>query len=459
MLGLQGVTATGNSQPLPVGSWWTLKGSVRYAVSGTGSDGGEYYWKADFTIKFLVTNKDSDTMILWEMVDGQQSCVTTYGFYTTSIAVRLGLGFCDAGWQAYSSVHEYTIVLNTLLMTAVGKYEDASEELIGHPTGYIVNVGQLTEGGKVPQMWLVPNSDAKSGHASDVDFSVGTETANVKGIQLKVWTLAYTGDSLGLLTNGNNVYSTGAATTTSLFDPLYGIFVGYHHKAQWNGNEVGNTGTWMEDYSEDAQLADASMSFTVPLALNIEPRAGAAVTVDGVNYAADNLPTVFDWVIGATHTLQVDPTIHGATGVRYVFVQWSDGSKDTSRTLTATQESSLTDTFKIQYQLTVSSDLGNTSGGWYDANTQATFSVTTPLTVEGFMGTLGAKYVFDHWSGDVAARTATASVTMDGPKTAKAEWRADNTMPYIIIGAIVAAIAIIVALLLMRRTRVPTPQK
>jgi N-acyl-D-amino-acid deacylase len=193
------------------------------------------------------------------------------------------------------------------------------------------------------------------------------------------------------------------------------------------------------------------------ITLQVEPNT-AGVTVDGVSYSADRLPVTSTWEIGSVHTLVVDSMISGAAGVRYVFVEWSDGSKDTSRTLTVTQESSLTATFKIQYQLTVTSDLGNPQGnGWYDANTQATFSVTTPLTVEGFMDTLGAKYVFDHWSGDATATTATASVTMDGPKTAKAEWRTDNTMPYIIIGVILSAIAIIVALLLMRRRRVPTP--
>ena len=439
------MSAVANSQPLPVGSWWTLKGSYRQAASGTGSDEGTYTETGDFTVKFLVTNKDSDTITLSRRVDRQWSCTATENWR------------CEKPSGTYSRTDEYTIALDTLLVTAVGK--DTSKNLIGHPTYYMVNLGQLIEGGKVPQLWFVPNSDAKGNHASDVDFSVGTETANVKGVQLKVWTLAYTGDDLGSYTQtGPKVYSTGPATKTNLFDPVYGIFVGMHFEGQYNGNEVRNAGTWTEDYSEDEQLEDTNLGFTAPVTLNVEPGAHVAVIVDGNKYAADQFPTKFDWVIGTTHTLQVDPTIQGAAGVRYVFVQWSDGSKDTSRTLTVTQESSLTATFKIQYQLTVTSDLGNPQGnGWYDANTQATFSVTTPLTVEGFMGTLGAKYVFDHWSGDVAAPTATASVTMDEPKTAKAEWRTDNTTPYIIIGVILSAIAIIVALLLMRRRRVPTP--
>ena len=449
MLGLQKVSAVANSPPLPVGSWWTTKGSYRQAGSGTGSDEGTYTQTGDFTIKFLVTKKDSDTITLSRQVDGHWSCTATGQAWQCSSSSK------SPSSGTYSNTYQYTIALSTLTVMDVG--ENASKNFIGHPTMYMVNVGQLTEGGKAPGYWWVPNSDAKDNHVSDVDFGVSTETANMKGVQLKVWSLSYSDDVLGDWKNGDGVYSRGPGTETNLYDPVYGIWVGWSYKETTNGTEVGNAGTWTEQYSEDSQLVDTSLSFTVPVTLDIEPGAGVAVTVDGTTYA-DQFPRRFDWGIGSTHTLQVDPSTQGPSGIQYVFVQWSDGSKDTSRTFTATQESSLTATFKIQYQLLVSSDLGNPQGsGWYDVNTQATFSVTTPLTVEGFLGTLGGKYVFDHWSGDVTAATATTSVTMDGPKTAKAEWRTDYTMPYIIIGAIVAAIAIIVALLLMRRRRVPTP--
>ena len=230
-------------------------------------------------------------------------------------------------------------------------------------------------------------------------------------------------------------------------------------KSTTNGVAAGGDGSWTEDYSEDGQLVDTNLSFAVPVTLNAEPSGHVAVTVDGVEYGPDQLPTVFDWAIGDMHTLEVSPTVEGATGVRYVFVQWSDGSKDASRTLTATEEVSLTATFKIQYELTVTSDFGNPQGsGWYDANTQATFSITTPVTAEGLMGALGGMQILDHWSGDSTAATPLVSVTMDGPKTVKAEWRTDNMMPYTIIGAMICVIAVAVAALLIVRRKAGTPK-
>jgi hypothetical protein len=115
--------------------------------------------------------------------------------------------------------------------------------------------------------------------------------------------------------------------------------------------------------------------------------------------------------------------------------------------------------YVTQYLLTVNSPLGSPQGsGWYDDGSSATFSVASPVSVEGLMGMLGGKYTFDHWRGDSTATTAAVSVTMDGPKTVNAEWRTDNTMPYAMIGALVGIIVIIALalVLVMRRRKAPT---
>jgi hypothetical protein len=165
---------------------------------------------------------------------------------------------------------------------------------------------------------------------------------------------------------------------------------------------------------------------------------------------------------GATANIgQIPETLDVSTGTRFVrqaVMLDNQGISTPPTTITMDKPHTIKIQYQRQYYLTVTSAYGSPQGeGWYGEFTSAEFSVTSPLPVEGFQGILGAKYVFDHWSGDVAATTATASVTMDGPKTAKAEWRTDNTTLYIIIGVILCAIAIIVALLLMRRKRVPTP--
>jgi hypothetical protein len=86
-----------------------------------------------------------------------------------------------------------------------------------------------------------------------------------------------------------------------------------------------------------------------------------------------------------------------------------------------------------------------------------TISVTSPIPESGFMGILGARIMFDRWSGDLSGSTPTATIKMDGPKTVTAEWRTDYTMPYAIIGVTGAVIIVVALLLLMKRRRAPVP--
>jgi hypothetical protein len=194
------------------------------------------------------------------------------------------------------------------------------------------------------------------------------------------------------------------------------------------------------------------------ITLRVQPNI-IGVTVDGVPYSTDRLPTTFMWDTESSHTLLVDPTTSGPAGVRYVFMEWSDGSKDTSRTITATGSVDLTARFKTQYELKATSDIGDPQGsGWYDARSIATFSVASPQPEAGLFGSLGGKIVFKAWTGDSTADTAAASITMDGPKAVQAEWTTDESQPYMILGGIGAAIVVVViAILLFIRHRSAAP--
>lgn len=232
-----------------------------------------------------------------------------------------------------------------------------------------------------------------------------------------------------------------------------------------------NDGTW-QTYAEANKAlykskkdGDFMIRVTVDrpkakITLQVEPKI-AGVTVDGVSYSADRLPVTSTWEIGSVHTLVVDSMISGAAGVRYVFVEWSDGSKDASRTITVTESADLTATFKTQYELNVASDLGDPQGsGWYDAGSTATFSVTSPQPEGGLFGSLGGKTVFQAWTGDSTENTATASIKMDGPKSVQAEWTTDDSQPYMILGGIGAAIVVVIILafiLIRRRGAAPPP--
>jgi len=432
--------AAATSRPLPAGSWWSVSGAYRQVASGSGSDKGTFTETGEFTHKFTVTNKDSNTMTLLRRLDGSSSCVATENLR------------CNQPSDTYSRTYEYTIALDSLTVTGVGK--DASTDLIGHPFRYVVNVGQLAEGSKIPHTWWVPDGNAKGSTVTDVSYNVGTERTDLNGIQTRVWSLTYSGDTLGFWRNGDGVYSRGPLTETNLHDPVYGIWVGWRYSFTADGVEVGGRGSWTEEYSEETQFEDTSLSFTAQVSVNVEPSAHVAVVVDGVKYASDRLPAVFNWDIGTTHSLKVDETVEGDDGVRYVFVQWSDGSKDASRTLTSGEQTSLTATFKTQYELVVVSDFGDPQGaGWYDDGTEAAVSVDSPVPDAGLLGSLGAKKVFQEWTGDLTSDSRTETIRMDGPKTVEAKWTTDSSQAYLVLGGIAGAIIAVLAFVLLSKHR------
>jgi hypothetical protein len=236
------------SQVPTTGSWWTLKGTWSRSSTGSGSWKGTLAETGEYTTKITVTGMTSDTITLSRQDDDQWTCAPTDTWT------------CSASSGTESHTYQYTMSLNTFKVIAVGG--ETSSNLIGHATYIMINVGQLTEGGKVTQYWWVPDSDGKADSIVDADFTVGMQTAIVKGVQLKAWRLSYSGDVIGWYYNNDGVYSKGPATETALYDPVYGIEVTYSIRSNTNGAEVGGAGTWTEAYSDDYQLEDTSLNFT-----------------------------------------------------------------------------------------------------------------------------------------------------------------------------------------------------
>jgi len=200
---------------------------------------------------------------------------------------------------------------------------------------------------------------------------------------------------------------------------------------------------------------DFSIEATDKLQLTVSVPTGVTVTVDG-NAETSYAGSVSTSLLPGAHTISVPDLVPIDNMTRLRFDHWADGATGTSRFATLNDDARFEVIYVKQFRLAVSSPYGNSTGsGWYDKGATATFSVVTPQPMSGLYGLLGGKYVFDHWSGDSAVTAPTASLVMDKPGTVKAEWRTDYTMPYIVIGAIAAAVAIVAVLLAMRKRRRP----
>jgi len=417
---------------LPVGSWWVLNGSRHYAVSGSESYRGTWTRDEDYSWRLSVKNSDADTITL------SSSYSESWSTTATDKWIKPNGGKSKSG--TWDETNDYTIDAATLKIVAVSN-KDYKDD-VGLQSVWMTTPAGLTQGSTVLCPWYGKTTTEVAWRVS------GSQTVSIEGINVNAWNLVYTGEGVAYWSL-KDAGSTGTETITRLYDAYYGIALGwsavgsYVLTSKWGG--------WTETYSSTAQITQTNLVFPVSVTVGAEPT-DAGLTIDGAVYAGGQLPKIFMWTPSSLHELQVNATLQIAPGVRYVFMQWSDGYNDTSRTVTVSQAVNYTATFKTQYELKVVSDFGNPAGeGWYDSGSSATLSVTSPVPTNDFMGALGGKYVFDHWSGDATDITPTASVTMDKPRTATAEWRTDYTMPYNIIGAILATIAIVAALLTRRR--------
>ena len=120
-------------------------------------------------------------------------------------------------------------------------------------------------------------------------------------------------------------------------------------------------------------------------------------------------------------------------GVRYVFVKWSGdvSGANQSQSLTMSGPKLVSALWATQYELKMESEFGHATGaGWYDPSTQATFGVDT-LTIDTANDT---RRVFTQWSGDATGSSQQGTVTMDGPKAIRANWKTQYLVVFVTNG-------------------------
>ncbi len=144
---------------------------------------------------------------------------------------------------------------------------------------------------------------------------------------------------------------------------------------------------------------------------------------------------------GTALTVRADDFFEIVPGLtRLLFTGWSGdiSSNDVVVTVTLDVPKTLVATWTtVQHYLTVKSRFGEPQGeGWYDENSTAIFSVTSPV---GFL----IQEVFTRWSGDITSTSLTATVIMDRPRTVTAIWRNNYTQLVIVVAATTIAAGVL----------------
>lgn len=197
-----------------------------------------------------------------------------------------------------------------------------------------------------------------------------------------------------------------------------------------------------------------AMAFaTGPVKVTISSPAGK-VMVDGLTYAASELPMAFSWTRGSTHTLTANKMIEYGNGTRHQFLGWYQAgallSGLTEILFAAKEPTTLVARWTTEHQVKVSSEFGKASGdGWYSSGTSASVSVA-PTVIEGFF----TNTVFEGWKADgkVISTSSLYTFVVSQPISLSATWRSEPNL--ILLGGIGGIIVVgLVLVLLLRRQR------
>lgn len=179
-------------------------------------------------------------------------------------------------------------------------------------------------------------------------------------------------------------------------------------KASWPGDQ-----NYLGSVSELVTFRVDPPSYPVDFRSNVE---GVSILVDGANCS---LPHTFTWTEGSVHSVTAEYVHALSEGARYVFRCWGDGLRSCSRDLIVTGPAVYLLNYSIQYLVSVKMLPGaNWSNAWYEKGTSTLLSVnSTSISVDNF-----SRLVFVGWSDNTVCPEI--NMTLDGPKTLEARWKA-----------------------------------
>jgi len=211
-----------------------------------------------------------------------------------------------------------------------------------------------------------------------------------------------------------------------------------------------------KDHFQEGNMStkpELDFDFVEPILTVNAPYANVPVTVEGETHGTNANGTFQAVVPWGSHRISVPEVIPKGDRSRAVFTGWSDNVTDASRVITIGNDVTLNANYQIQYRLDVISPYASTNGsGWYPENTNATSSISPPVTqAEGLAGFLGVRHVFDHWTGDCVSAEPNCILVMDGPKKTTAVWKDDYAIT--MAGVILLLVVGIVLSFFVRRKR------
>jgi hypothetical protein len=185
------------------------------------------------------------------------------------------------------------------------------------------------------------------------------------------------------------------------------------------------------------RVSEQAIERRVQVVIMLPQTAGSSETIkwSGAEVKPDQSGIVRISAEAGRYLVEIPQRIYVANNTRLNFLRWHDGSRSNPRTIEIEKDVILTPEYETEHYLSVTSEVGEVSGGgWYPNGSTATFSATLSF-MEYTRGFVPQEYKFMRWSGDSDAETTVAQVKMTSPKTVKALWKTDVTPSIIILAS------------------------
>ena len=417
------------------GMWWKMKINRVDNVYGEGKYQGTYKFTIEWSSKYEIVD------VVGNEVRIRDSSTYSWRLESSGFFEQFFARTKKSGSGSY--VEEWTVDRSTGKVLVAPSDEEEEENRLYDG---LINPKMAYLGAEIPRRWFDLN-----GEYVEKQFKVSEAEIEMKGFTLKVWDVYYSGESAGLW--GLLWYlvkpTSGYETEHLYYDKALGVVVG----AKLEGEAEYKMGAnyISQKATIEWKFVDSNMWHVV--SFDVEPRV-VGLTIDGNDYPKDSLPKSFLYTSGTSHMVKA-PAELVEGDVKYVFKRWSNGDETNEITIIPEKDESYKAEYITQYRLIVKSEHGQPKGsGWYNSGTTATFSIQPEAPLEGFLGFIGVKYVFDHWSGDSNATTPEATILMNSPKTIEAIWKINYTPLYILVPILtILIIAIVFAISKLRAKR------
>lgn len=300
--------------------------------------------------------------------------------------------------------------------------------------------------------------------SSRTSFTIDVQYAVHENASIKASLFAGTTDHLGselwhsepvqVSGGGDQLWTVNLTAPASEGDWQLTAFAYYQEAGQWHYyNDTDQGPGFLEFAVKVAELTQLEVDLGVS---GVQVQAGNFSAMTGKNGAI-----TMRFPVGENVTVKVSSVVLLPNSTQMVFQGWRGGDNSTATSIHLDGDVRLVGVYRPQYLLQVNSPATTyTQATWYQPGSNVTLEVSGSVPMNWPWSSLGLRYIFKGWTGDVTSSSNKITVVMDTPKILTANFAPDLTsliLPIIVIAGVVGG----VALSLARRgaTKAPTEEE